>query len=105
MGQLCVQCRDRERWQPRARKCLPCLFGNTAAAKRRRAENYLSVAVRRAVTARDRGCRYCGIAGDRNNPLEFDHVLPLIAGGKSTVDNVVRACQRCNRRKRNRGAP
>jgi len=37
--------------------------------------------------------------------LEFDHVLPLIAGGKSTVDNVVRACRRCNRRKRNRGAP
>lgn len=72
--------------------------------------------VRRAVALRfgpmGRGvlaqCFYCGAEGTihwmspswlhvRN--LEFDHVVPEVRGGQAVEDNVVLACQRCNRSK------
>jgi 5-methylcytosine-specific restriction endonuclease McrA len=65
--------------------------------------------VKRAVIERDKGmCRYCGKPGRVSYFFpsiwvwmehEFDHVLPEYLGGKSTVDNIVTACQSCNRRK------
>lgn len=70
-------------------------------------------AVRRAVVRRDGGpdwlapCHYCGVwqstpgAGGWGKPkrLEFDHVIPVELGGSNHVDNIVLACQRCNRSK------
>ncbi|SPF76191.1 CRISPR-associated endonuclease Cas9 [Aliiroseovarius pelagivivens] len=40
-------------------------------------------------------CQYCGAKGD----LTFDHVVPRAAGGVTSWENVVAACQRCNLRK------
>jgi hypothetical protein len=37
-------------------------------------------------------CAYCGGAGR----LEWEHVIPLAAGGPDTIDNLVRACRPCN---------
>jgi 5-methylcytosine-specific restriction endonuclease McrA len=37
-------------------------------------------------------CTYCG--SDRD--LSCDHVVPLIQGGKSTLDNLTTACKPCN---------
>jgi len=37
-------------------------------------------------------CQYCGTSGD----LTFDHVVPRAAGGKTSWENVVAACSRCN---------
>jgi len=49
---------------------------------------------RRALFARDAfKCQYCG-AEDRQ--LTIDHVVPRVRGGKSTWDNLVTACKRCN---------
>ena len=48
------------------------------------------------VFLRDRfTCQYCG---DRfpTQDLTFDHVMPRSKGGKTTWDNVVAACARCN---------
>lgn len=46
------------------------------------------------VFARDGAwCFYCGRA---DRPLTLDHVVPKHAGGKSSFDNLVPACQRCN---------
>jgi 5-methylcytosine-specific restriction endonuclease McrA len=54
---------------------------------------------RRNIFARDRNhCQYCG----RKFPLpelSIDHVIPRSIGGKSTWDNVVCACTRCNVKK------
>ena len=54
---------------------------------------------RRNVYIRDEfRCQYCGLdlpAGD----LTLDHVVPRVAGGKTTWTNVVAACRPCNRRK------
>lgn len=41
-------------------------------------------------------CRYCG-AADR--PLECDHVVPVARGGPTVLENLVAACQPCNRSK------
>lgn len=53
-------------------------------------------------------CHYCG-ANDRiwwEGPLywptfghELDHVTPEVLGGRSTSDNLVLTCRRCNRSK------
>jgi 5-methylcytosine-specific restriction endonuclease McrA len=57
---------------------------------------------RRTVLARDRyTCQYCGRQPARKD-LTVDHVLPRSRGGRTTWENVVAACQRCNGHKGNR---
>lgn len=54
---------------------------------------------RRNIYARDRNmCQYCG----KRHPLSelsLDHIIPRSMGGKSTWDNIVCACTRCNVKK------
>ena len=40
-------------------------------------------------------CQYCGARGD----LTFDHVVPRAKGGRTSWENVVAACSKCNLRK------
>ena len=42
-------------------------------------------------------CQYCGGQGE----MTFDHVLPRSRGGRTTWENVVAACNRCNLKKAN----
>lgn len=52
------------------------------------------------VFERDRfTCRYCGATGV---PLEADHVFPESKGGPTVRENLVAACEKCNRDKRDR---
>ena len=51
---------------------------------------------RKTVLARDNyTCQYCLGVPPRQN-LTMDHVLPRSRGGKTTWENVVTACQKCN---------
>ena len=43
-------------------------------------------------------CQYCGAKGD----LTFDHVVPRARGGRTSWENVVAACSRCNLKKGSR---
>ncbi|MGB0411949.1 MAG: HNH endonuclease [Pikeienuella sp.] len=43
-------------------------------------------------------CQYCGCGGD----MTFDHVIPRSKGGRTTWDNVVASCGRCNLLKGNK---
>lgn len=57
---------------------------------------------RRNLMRRDRHqCQYCGIKPGTHE-LSIDHVMPRSRGGRSTWENCVLACRRCNRKKRNR---
>ncbi|HUW08247.1 MAG TPA: HNH endonuclease [Anaerolineae bacterium] len=57
---------------------------------------------RRTVLARDGfSCQYCGRQPERSE-LTLDHVLPRCRGGKSSWENLVAACRRCNGRKGDR---
>lgn len=57
---------------------------------------------RRNLFRRDRNtCQYCG-RRFRSEELSIDHVVPRTRGGKSTWENCVVACTRCNTRKGNR---
>lgn len=40
-------------------------------------------------------CQYCGVSKD----LTLDHLIPRSKGGKSSWNNLVTACKRCNARK------
>jgi hypothetical protein len=44
-------------------------------------------------------CRYCGARGV---PMEIDHVFPESRGGPTVQENLVTACEPCNRAKRDR---
>jgi hypothetical protein len=61
-----------------------------------------------AIRLRDRDrCRYCGCLVNfaaRTGHLagRYDHVIPVTKGGKTTIDNVVVACDFDNRRKYNK---
>ena len=42
-------------------------------------------------------CRYCGRAGSTSGVvLHVDHVVPVVAGGTTSEDNLVTACEECN---------
>ena len=57
---------------------------------------------RRTVLARDHyTCQYCGIIPPKQK-LTLDHVHPRSRGGKTSWENVVTACEKCNGRKGNR---
>ena len=43
-------------------------------------------------------CQYCGARGD----LTFDHVVPRTRGGRTSWENVVAACSKCNLKKGSR---
>jgi len=45
-------------------------------------------------------CQYCRDTF-KTKELTFDHVIPRSKGGKTSWDNIVTACQCCNRRKGN----
>ncbi|HEY3282664.1 MAG TPA: HNH endonuclease [Armatimonadota bacterium] len=52
---------------------------------------------RRSIFARDNyTCQYCGQVAKE---LTVDHVIPKRMGGKSTWENLVCSCRRCNTRK------
>lgn len=60
-----------------------------------------SSGVRAAVTTRagDR-CEYCRLAqAGQEATFHIDHVIPIIAGGKSAFDNLALACVSCSLRK------
>ena len=57
---------------------------------------------RRTVLARDQyTCQYCQCQPGRAN-LTIDHVVPRSRGGETRWENVVTACEMCNRRKGDR---
>jgi hypothetical protein len=56
--------------------------------------------LREMAFARDGRC--CGYCGDEGGPFEVDHIIPRIKGGENVLDNVLVACQSCNRAKRDR---
>jgi 5-methylcytosine-specific restriction endonuclease McrA len=58
--------------------------------------------VKRAIWARDGlCCRYCGFWSlEDPSKFELDHVRPVAHGGETSVENMVVACRRCNRLKR-----
>lgn len=61
---------------------------------------------RRAIYKRDEyKCQYCGKKAPKQVPMEdltIDHIFPKSQGGKTSWENIVIACSKCNRRKDNR---
>ncbi len=54
---------------------------------------------RRALFLRDRySCQYCG-ASPGSKELTIDHILPMSRGGKTSWENCVLSCVRCNSNK------
>jgi 5-methylcytosine-specific restriction endonuclease McrA len=57
---------------------------------------------RKNVWLRDKGhCQYCDLKVSLSE-FTYDHVNPLSQGGKTTWDNIVVCCMKCNQRKANR---
>ena len=63
-----------------------------------RARDPLPAQLRFSVLQRDGfRCRYCGrTSREPGVVLHVDHVVPLAAGGATTEDNLLTACEECN---------
>lgn len=73
--------------------------GNAYRARAREAEGQFTSAQWVALVEQYQNkCAYCGADG----PLEIDHRIPLSRGGTNSIDNILPACGRCNRRKHRR---
>ena len=78
---------------------------STRAAKAARMAIQRDPALMAAIRKRDKDrCRYCGTLVDwrsrrGKSSATYDHVKPLAAGGKNTLENVVICCKGCNDRK------
>jgi len=44
-------------------------------------------------------CFYCEIIFSHKFPSTVDHIIPLDAGGKNDLSNLIAACGKCNSRK------
>tara|TARA_X000000368_G_C22649592_1_gene544662 strand:+ start:243 stop:617 length:375 start_codon:yes stop_codon:yes gene_type:complete len=57
---------------------------------------HISQSIKDKVWNRDSGkCVKCG----SNEKIEFDHIIPIVSGGKSTYRNLQLLCEFCNRSK------
>jgi 5-methylcytosine-specific restriction endonuclease McrA len=78
-------------------------FINKDFGKRQRlhdTNNRKWIEIRLSVFIRDLfTCQYCG---EQGGLLECDHKIPFSKGGSEDADNLVTACRRCNRKKRNK---
>ncbi|GAA4117502.1 hypothetical protein GCM10022215_18250 [Nocardioides fonticola] len=74
------------------------------AAKTRQAF-YRDKALKAAIDERDQDrCRYCGTLVNWTDKRSagggtYDHVVPIVEGGRNTLENVVVCCRGCNGRK------
>lgn len=41
-------------------------------------------------------CQYCGAKASDGVRLHVDHIVPVSRGGKTVLDNLVTACEKCN---------
>ena len=44
-------------------------------------------------------CQYCGKIPADGARLVIDHIIPIHAGGKTSIYNLITACERCNSKK------
>ncbi len=57
----------------------------------------IAPAIRRQLTDMDsRRCAYCRSPMIVGIPMVVEHILPLVAGGSSLIDNLCLSCYRCN---------
>lgn len=58
---------------------------------------YISPRLRKQLVERARQrCSYCRSSEAGGVPMAIDHVIPLVAGGMTDVNNLTLACYRCN---------
>lgn len=63
----------------------------------------MTTSVRFDVLNRDNfTCQYCGTKATDGVKLHVDHIHPVSKGGKTTADNLITACERCNLGKSNK---
>jgi hypothetical protein len=70
---------------------------------RTRGREPLGPGLRRAVFERDGyTCQHCGLRSSAGSKLRVDHIIPVVRGGSSELDNLQTLCASCNSRKGDR---
>jgi HNH endonuclease len=59
---------------------------------------YIPAEVRRLVSQRATGrCEYCGLSQEgQEAAFHIDHIVPVVAGGQTTAENLALACVSCS---------
>lgn len=92
--------RERQRWRENLERNRLVKRRLEATRRARRAGATVEVVDYDAILARDsRVCHICSRAIRQNEPLHFDHVVPLARGGAHSMSNIRPAHAECNVRK------
>ena len=108
---LQLQCPKCEIWQFSSPECDNCELVFGKFGKKERSEyrcppptwrDRISGKLKESIFQRDEfTCQYCGIhcyesyAQDRN-AVTIDHALPVSAGGRNNIENLITCCRECN---------
>jgi hypothetical protein len=82
--------------------------GRLRAAKRRATKRnqgsytVSKIDLSRALHRSRHRCYYCSTAFTEDNPLEWDHTVPISRGGTHSIGNLNPTCRRCNRNKQSK---
>lgn len=81
-------------------RCAQCYEGMRTVAtepSRTSARDPVPAQLRFRVLQRDGfRCQYCGRSARDGATLHLDHVVPVVAGGETSEDNLITACEMCN---------
>lgn len=80
-------------------RCGPCYErrAKTASAPPEQTRDAIPAQLRFRVLQRDGfRCQYCGRSARDGAILHLDHVVPYSAGGETSEDNLITACEQCN---------
>jgi HNH endonuclease len=84
---------------PAGPRCGPCYErrASQAASPRQTTRDAIPAQLRFRVLQRDGfRCQYCGRSARDGAILHLDHVVPYSAGGETSEDNLISACDQCN---------
>lgn len=84
-------------------RCGPCYErrAQTVAMSSKSSRDPIPAQLRFRVLQRDSfRCQYCGRSARDGATLHLDHVVPYAAGGETSEDNLLVACEQCNLGKR-----
>ena len=84
-------------WRDNQKLCPECQYEKEKNSSKRKASLRKSLNYWQIFNRDNFQCQYCGRTPTKDHiRLHLDHIKPQVDGGKTEIDNLVTACEKCN---------